>query len=87
MTEKYSLHRSDSSKQILQIFARFHIIHIWFQMNDFHLYDLFNIIRVINHFKIKYRLLVTENSVSAVYISSHLLTLAHIYIDVNIILF
>ena len=35
-------------------------------MNDFHLYDLFNIITLINHFKNKYRLLVTENSVSAV---------------------
>ena len=33
-------------------------------MNDFHLYDLFNIIMLINHFKNKYRLLVTENSVS-----------------------
>ena len=33
-------------------------------MNDFHLYDLFNIITLINHFKNKYRLLVTENSVS-----------------------
>ena len=64
--ENYSLHRSDSLKQILQIFARFHIIYIWFQMNDFHLYDLFNIIMLINHFKNKYPLLVTENSVSAV---------------------
>ena len=64
--ENYSLHRSNSSKQILQIFARFHIIYIWFQMNDFHLYDLFNIITLINHFKNKYRLLVTENPVSAV---------------------
>ena len=64
--EKYSLHRSDSSKQILQKFARFHIIDIWFRMNDFHLYDLFHIITKINHFKIIYRLLVTENSVSAV---------------------
>ena len=35
-------------------------------MNDFHLYDLFNIITLINHFKNKYPLLVTENSVSAV---------------------
>ena len=35
-------------------------------MNDFHLYDLFNIITLINHFKNKYQLLVTENSVSAV---------------------
>ena len=36
-------------------------------MNDFHLYDLFNIITLIHHFKNKYRLLVTENSVSAVW--------------------
>ena len=67
MTENYSLHRFDSLKQILQIFARFHIIHIWFQMNDFHLYDLFNIITIIIHLKIKSQLLVTENSVSGVW--------------------
>ena len=68
MKENYSLHRSDSSKQILQIFAHFHIINIWFQMNDFQLYDLFNIITIIIHFKIKSQLLVTENSVSVVWL-------------------
>ena len=40
-------------------------------MNDFHLFDLFNIIMLINHFKNKYRLLVTENSVSAVCLCVH----------------
>ena len=40
-------------------------------MNDFHLYDLFNIITLINHFKNKYPLLVTEKSVSAVCISAY----------------
>ena len=44
-------------------------------MNDFHLYDLFNIITLINHFKNKYPLLVTENSVSAVCVISVILTL------------
>ena len=42
-------------------------------MNDFHLYDLFNIITLINHFKNKYQLLVTENSVSAVCVVSVLI--------------
>ena len=53
-------------KHIVQIFAHFDIIHIWFQMNDFHLNDLFNIITIIIHLKIKSQLLVNENSVSAV---------------------
>ena len=45
-------------------------------MNDFHLYDLFNIITLINHFKNKYRLLVTENSVSAVCIRHFVLCIS-----------